>query len=80
MKVSILAVAALAGFGSAQKAVVVNSCSTTVYVQSFPYNGGAPGALTTVLPGKSFTENFRTSGSVRTCLSWQDKYSVANHM
>lgn len=65
MKVSIVALAALVGFTSAQKAVVVNSCTVPVYVQSFPYNGGAAGPLTTVQPGKSFSENFRSSGSVR---------------
>jgi hypothetical protein len=62
MKVSILAVAALLGLASAQKAVVVNGCSTAVYVQSYPYSGGS-GTLTTVQPGKSFSENFRSSGS-----------------
>ena len=62
MKVSILAVAALLGLASAQKAVVVNGCNTAVYVQSYPYSGGS-GTLTTVQPGKSFSENFRSSGS-----------------
>lgn len=65
MQVSLFAVAALLGLASAQNAVVVNGCSTPVYVQSFPYNGGSPGPLTTVQPGKSFTEKFRSSGSVR---------------
>jgi hypothetical protein len=65
MKVSIVALAALVGFTSAQKAVVINSCTVPVYVQSFPYNGGAAGPLTTVQPGNAFSENFRPSGSVR---------------
>lgn len=66
MKTSVVALAALLGLASAQNAVVINSCSETVYVQSFPYNGGAPGPLTTLQPGQSFSEQFRPSGSVRT--------------
>lgn len=65
MKFSLVAIAALAGVASAQRAVVKNDCSETIYVQSFPYNGGKAGPLTTVAPGKSFTEKFKTSGSVR---------------
>ncbi|GAO16575.1 uncharacterized protein UV8b_01431 [Ustilaginoidea virens] len=63
MKTSVVALAALLGLASAQNAVVINSCSETVYVQSFPYNGGAPGPLTTLQPGQSFSEQFRPSGS-----------------
>ncbi|RYP77893.1 hypothetical protein DL769_003304 [Monosporascus sp. CRB-8-3] len=48
---------------SAQRAVVKNSCDSTIYVQSFPFDGSAPGTLTTVAPGKSFSEEFRKSGS-----------------
>ena len=58
--------AALAATGaSAQHAVVKNNCQTTVYVQSFPYDGSAAGPLTTVAPGQSFSEDLRQSGSVR---------------
>jgi hypothetical protein len=62
MKVSMFAVASFLGLASAQNAVVVNSCSVPIYVQSFPYNGGQ-GTLTTVQPGKSFSEKFRAAGS-----------------
>lgn len=56
--------AALVASGvSAQLAVVKNSCQSTIYVQSFPYDGSAAGALTTVTPGNSFSEPFRASGS-----------------
>ncbi|TGJ78722.1 hypothetical protein E0Z10_g10047 [Xylaria hypoxylon] len=56
--------AALAASGvSAQKAVVKNSCASTIYVQSFPYDGSTAGALTTVTSGNSFSEAFRKSGS-----------------
>ncbi|KAF4333396.1 hypothetical protein FBEOM_12783 [Fusarium beomiforme] len=53
-------------FGSAaaaNKANVINECSTNIYVQSFPYGGGAPGPLTTVKPGQRFSEDLRASGS-----------------
>jgi hypothetical protein len=62
MKVSIVAAAAMLGLASAQNAVVKNDCSVPIYVQSFPYSGGA-GTLTTVQPGKTFSEKFRSSGS-----------------
>ncbi|KAI8632866.1 hypothetical protein F5Y19DRAFT_332303 [Xylariaceae sp. FL1651] len=56
--------AALVATGvSAQQAIVKNSCQSTVYVQSFPYDGSAAGPLTTVTSGNNFTENFRASGS-----------------
>lgn len=65
MKGSITALAALLGLASAQKAVVANNCPTTVFVQSFPYDGSAAGPLTSVKTGKSFSEQLRPSGSVR---------------
>lgn len=49
---------------SAQQAIVKNNCKSTVYVQSFPYDGSAAGPLTTLSPGQAFAENFRPSGSV----------------
>ena len=64
MKVSALAFGALLGLASAQNAVVHNHCAATVYVQSFPYDGSAPGPLTTVPKGGTFSEKFKTSGSV----------------
>jgi hypothetical protein len=65
MKFSIVALTALLGVAAADKAVVMNSCSSTVYVQSYPYDGSKAGPLTAVKPGKSFSENLRASGSVR---------------
>jgi hypothetical protein len=65
MKTSLITFGALLGLVSAQNAVVNNHCATTVYVQSFPYDGSAPGPLTTVPKGGTFSEKFRTSGSVR---------------
>lgn len=63
---TIVAGAALASTGvSAQQAVVKNNCQSTIYVQSFPFDGSAAGKLTTVAPGQSFSEDFRKSGSVR---------------
>lgn len=64
MKTSILALGALLGLASAQNAVVHNHCEATIYVQSFPYDGSAPGPLTTVKSGETFSEKFRPSGSV----------------
>ncbi|EAQ87753.1 hypothetical protein CHGG_04372 [Chaetomium globosum CBS 148.51] len=58
-----LTAALVATGASAQQAVVKNNCQTTVYVQSFPYDGSAAGPLTTLAPGKSFTEDLRQSGS-----------------
>ncbi|KZZ92031.1 hypothetical protein AAL_06241 [Moelleriella libera RCEF 2490] len=63
MKGSITALAALLGLASAQNAVVANNCPTTVFVQSFPYDGSAAGPLTSVKTGKSFSEQLRPSGS-----------------
>ncbi|KAK5632212.1 hypothetical protein RRF57_007926 [Xylaria bambusicola] len=64
MKFSTVLGAALVASGvSAQKAVVKNNCKSTIYVQSYPYDGSKAGTLTTVAPGQSFSENFRTSGS-----------------
>jgi len=48
----------------AQQAVVKNNCQSTVYVQSFPYDGSAPGPLTTLKRGQSFSEDLRPVGSV----------------
>lgn len=61
---SILGAALVATGASAQQAVVKNNCQSNVYVQSFPYDGSAAGPLVTVAPNQSFTEDFRTSGSV----------------
>ncbi|KAG6093228.1 hypothetical protein E4U30_004539 [Claviceps sp. LM220 group G6] len=64
MKASIFAVAAaMVGAASASNAVVINSCQSAIYVQSFPYGGAAPGPLTTVQPGQSFSETLQNSGS-----------------
>ncbi|KAI0098723.1 hypothetical protein GGR51DRAFT_537679 [Nemania sp. FL0031] len=60
---TIASAALLAAGVSAQKAVVKNSCQSTIYVQSFPYDGSTAGTLTTVAPGNSFSEPFRASGS-----------------
>lgn len=57
--------ALLGSAAAANQAIVINDCSTDIYVQSYPYNGGAPGPLTTVKPGKRFSENLRSTGSVR---------------
>ena len=62
---AIMGIALLASGVSAQKAVVKNNCKATVYVQSFPYDGSTKGTLTTLTTGKTFSENFRKSGSVR---------------
>lgn len=64
MKTSLIAFGALLGLVSAQNAVVHNHCDTSVYVQSFPYDGSAPGPLTTVPKSGTFSEEFRESGSV----------------
>jgi hypothetical protein len=63
MKFSIVALAGLSGLVFAQQAIVINDCKSPIYVQSFPYDGSAAGPLTTVQPGKSFSERFRPSGS-----------------
>merc|ERR1712187_31184 len=63
MKTSLITFGALLGLVSAQNAVVNNHCDTSVYVQSFPFDGSAPGPLTTVPKGETFSEKFRTSGS-----------------
>ncbi|KAI3394353.1 hypothetical protein diail_2863 [Diaporthe ilicicola] len=57
------AAALLATGVSAQNAVVKNNCATTIYVQSFPQDGSAPGPLTTLTTGQSFTEGLRATGS-----------------
>ncbi|OQE26364.1 hypothetical protein PENSTE_c005G07343 [Penicillium steckii] len=63
MKVSLVALSAFLGLVSAQNAVVHNHCASSVYVQSFPYDGSAPGPLTTVPKGGTFSEKFKKSGS-----------------
>lgn len=64
MKTSLITISALLGLVSAQNAVVNNHCDTTVYVQSYPYDGSDPGPLTTVPSGGTFSEDLRASGSV----------------
>ncbi|KAJ6188377.1 hypothetical protein N7519_003285 [Penicillium mononematosum] len=50
MKTSLITFSALLlGLVSAQNAVVNNHCDTSVYVQSFPFDGSAPGPLTTTV-------------------------------
>ncbi|KAL5363686.1 16 kDa allergen [Aspergillus floccosus] len=63
MKASLIAFSGLLGLASAQNAIVNNDCSTSVYVQSFPYDGSAPGPLATIPSGGTFSEKFRPSGS-----------------
>ena len=63
MKATFITFAAALGLASAQKAIVTNGCSSTFYVQSFPFDGSAPGPLTTVEAGKFFSESLRPSGS-----------------
>lgn len=65
MKTSLIAFSAILSLVSAQNAIVHNHCATTVYIQSFPYDGSAPGPLTAVPQGGTFSETFRASGSVR---------------
>ncbi|KAI1062924.1 hypothetical protein NW752_004229 [Fusarium irregulare] len=61
---AVTALAALTGSAvAANKAVVINDCATNIYVQSVPFNGGAPGPLTTLKPGQRFSEDLRASGS-----------------
>lgn len=64
MKFTLFAAAAVLGLASAEQAIVINSCTVPVYVQSYPYGGGAAGPLTTVMPGKSFKEDYSPTGSV----------------
>lgn len=60
--------AALVATGvSAQQAVVKNNCQSTIYVQSYPFDGSAAGTLTTLASGETFYEDFHQSGSV--CLT-----------
>ncbi|KAH7174005.1 uncharacterized protein B0J16DRAFT_406421 [Fusarium flagelliforme] len=65
MKFSILAAftAMVGSTAATNQAVVINNCPTTIYVQSWPYNGGSPGPLVALKPGKKFAENMRSSGS-----------------
>ncbi|KAL4724555.1 hypothetical protein ACLX1H_007996 [Fusarium chlamydosporum] len=54
------ALAAIFGTAAAaNKAVVINDCTNTIYVQSFPFNG----PLTALKPGQRFSEDLRASGS-----------------
>ncbi|KAK8077000.1 hypothetical protein PG996_003170 [Apiospora saccharicola] len=70
MQYSTIFAAATALFASAVSAQdsgfadVTNNCDFPVYVQSYPFDGSAPGPLTT-LPknGGTFAEKFRTAGS-----------------
>lgn len=72
MKFTIATIAALAGAvaaapqGDPNSAVVINNCTQTIYVQSFPYDGSAAGPLFAVKNGERFAEGFRASGSVST--------------
>ncbi|KAK8087425.1 hypothetical protein PG994_002399 [Apiospora phragmitis] len=70
MQYSTIFAAATALFASAATAQntgfadVKNNCDFPVYVQSFPFDGSAPGPLTTLAKnGGSFAEKFRTAGS-----------------
>jgi hypothetical protein len=67
MKFSLLALtgALLGSAFAAEQAVVKNGCKETIYVQSFPYDGSAPGKLVTLTTGQTYTENRRSTGSVR---------------
>ncbi|KAI0388683.1 hypothetical protein F5Y17DRAFT_185662 [Xylariaceae sp. FL0594] len=56
-------VALIASSVSAQQVIVSNGCKSTVFVQSFPYDGSTAGPLTTVTTGKTFSEKYRKSGS-----------------
>ncbi|KAK2073352.1 hypothetical protein P8C59_007641 [Phyllachora maydis] len=47
----------------AQQAIVNNMCAETVYVQSWPFENGSPGPLTTLTTGQQFSENLRPVGS-----------------
>ncbi|KAI0111989.1 hypothetical protein F4814DRAFT_376319 [Daldinia grandis] len=60
---TIMGAALVASGVSAQKAIVKNNCPSTVYVQSYPFDGSTAGTLTAVKTGESFTETFRPSGS-----------------
>ncbi|KAI1178684.1 hypothetical protein F4777DRAFT_575922 [Nemania sp. FL0916] len=57
------AAALLAAGVTAQYAQVTNDCDFTVYVQSFPYDGSAPGNLTAVRRGRTYSEAFQPYGS-----------------
>ena len=70
MQYSTIFAAATALFASAVSAQetgyadVKNNCDFPVYVQSFPFDGSAPGPLTTLAKnGGTFAEKFRTAGS-----------------
>lgn len=61
---TIMGTALVATGVSAQQAVVKNNCATSIYVQSFPFDGSAAGTLTTLAAGQSYSETFKPSGSV----------------
>ncbi|KAM3535453.1 hypothetical protein MY4038_001325 [Beauveria bassiana] len=64
MKASIFSIAAAVGLASAQFAFVENHCDKTIWVQSFPYDGSAPGEPSAIEPGKpAWNEPFRPGGS-----------------
>ncbi|KAI0884294.1 uncharacterized protein GGS22DRAFT_165301 [Annulohypoxylon maeteangense] len=60
---AIMGAALVASGVSAQKAIVKNNCGSTIYVQSFPYDGTSAGPLTTLTAGQTFSEDFRAAGS-----------------
>ncbi|KAI8960070.1 hypothetical protein F5Y11DRAFT_282857 [Daldinia sp. FL1419] len=60
---TVMGAALVASGVSAQKAIVNNNCASTVYVQSYPYDGSSAGSLQTVKTGETFSEDFHPSGS-----------------
>lgn len=76
MKTSQIVFCALLSLTSAQNAVVQNHCAGSIYVQSFPYDGSAPGPLTTIPSGGTFSEKFRASGSVRHSILFWSSYHL----
>lgn len=66
MKFTLLAITStlLGSALAAEKAVVQNGCRETIYVQSYPQDGSAPGELATLKTGETYTEDRLDSGSV----------------
>ena len=63
MKCSVIATAAaLVAVAHAGKAIVINNCDETVYVQSFPFSGGR-GAQTALQKGQTWSEDMIAAGS-----------------
>ncbi|KAI2640974.1 hypothetical protein GGS21DRAFT_351712 [Xylaria nigripes] len=60
---TVMGIALVASGVSAQNAVVMNNCNSTIYVQSYPYDNSATGPLVSLDPGHSYNESFHTSGS-----------------